>query len=80
MSYERTSRAVFGLNNRKSGVNMHLRFYPFKKNSEMCRVWMNIIHLTMAPTRHISDFFFEMDKTTGAYSLQIYHHLSQIQL
>ena len=30
-------------------------------------------------TRHISSFF-EMDKTAGAYSLQLYDYLSQIQL
>ena len=30
---------AFGLNNRKSGMNKHLRFFPFPKNSEMCRVW-----------------------------------------
>ena len=29
-------------------------------------------------TRHISDFFFEMDKTADAYSLAIYDYLSQI--
>ena len=51
---------------------------------------MRIIHLTMAPTRHISDLkyapthgvfpsFLEMDKTTAAYSLQIYDYLIQIQ-
>ena len=49
------SRAIFGLNDRKSGVNRHLRFYPFPKNSEMCRVWVHIIHLTMSHTRHLSE-------------------------
>ena len=49
-------RAVFGLNNRKSEVNRrHLRFCPFPKNAEMCRASVRIIHLTMAPTRHISE-------------------------
>ena len=48
------------------------------------------IHLTMAPTRHISELkytpshgtfpsFLEIDETVGAYSLQIYEYLSQIQ-
>ena len=56
----------------------------------MCRVWVSIINLTMAPTRHISELkyapthgifpcFLEMDKTAGAYSLHIYDYLSQIQ-
>ena len=56
----------------------------------MCRMWVRIIHLTMSPTRHISEWkyapthgtflsFFEMDKTAYAYSLQIYDYLSQIQ-
>ena len=56
----------------------------------MCRVWVRIIHLTMAPTRHIFELkyapthvtfqgFFEMDKTIGAYALQIFYYLSQIQ-
>ena len=76
------SHAVFILNNRKSVVNRHLRFCPFLKSSEMCRVWVRIIPLTMAPTRHISELiyapthgtfpsFWEMDKTGDAYSLQI---------
>ena len=50
-----STRAAFDLNNRKSGVNRHLRFCTFPTNSEMCRVWVRIIHLTMAPTRHISE-------------------------
>ena len=52
----------------------------------MCRVWVRIINLAMAPTRHISELkyvptqgtfpsFLEMDKTAGAYSLQIYDYL-----
>ena len=63
---------------------------PFQKNSEMCRVWVRIIHLTMPPTRHISasnyarthgtfTHYFETDITAGNYSLQIYDYLSQIQ-
>ena len=83
-------RAVFGLNNRKFGVNWHLRFCPFQKKSEICGVWVRIIHLTEAHTRHISELkfapthgtfssFFGMDKTAGAYSLQICDYLSQIQ-
>ena len=35
-----SSCAVFGCNNRKSGVTRHLRFFPFPKNLEMCRVWV----------------------------------------
>ena len=31
-----SSCAVFGGNNRKSGVNRHLRFFPFPENLEMC--------------------------------------------
>ena len=52
----------------------------------MYRVWVRIIHLTMAPTWHISELkyapthgtfpsFLEMDKTAGAYALQIYDQL-----
>ena len=83
-------RAVFGLNNRKPGVNRHLRLCPFPKNSEMCRGCVRIIHLTMAPIRHISELKYaarhgtfprllEMDKTARAYSQQIYDYLSRIQ-
>ena len=50
-----SSRAVFGLHNHKSGVNIHMRFYLFPKNSEMCLVWVRIIHLTIAPTRHTTE-------------------------
>ena len=40
------SRAGFDLNNRKSGVNWHLRFCQFPKNSEACRVgWVLFIKL-----------------------------------
>ena len=57
----------------------------------MCRVWMHIysfdhgIHTAhfrvkiRAHTRRISEFL-EMDKILGAYSIQIYDYLSQIQL
>ena len=59
-----SSCAVFSLNDRKSGVNRHLLFYPFQKKSEMCCVYVRIIHTTMAPTRHISqlkyDFFLNL--------------------
>ena len=41
-------RAVFDLNNRKSGVNRHLRFCPFPKNSGMCREWVRILTLKCA--------------------------------
>ena len=85
------SRAVFGLNNHKSGVNKHLPFCSFPKNSEMCRLWVHIIYLSMAPIRHISELKYapthgtfpsllEIDETTGKpNSLQIYDYLSQIQ-
>ena len=86
-----SSCAVFGLNTSKSGVNRHLRFCQFPKNSEMYRVWVRINNLTMASTQNISELkyvpthgtfpsFWEMDKAAGAYSLQIYDYLSQIQL
>ena len=54
-------------------------------------MWVRIIHLTMPPTRYISElkyapthdtfpsFFLKIDKTPGAYSLQIYDYLSQTQ-
>ena len=60
-----SSLAVFGWNNRRSGV----RFCPFQKNSEMCRVWVCILTLKYAVcgamvewikrphTRHTSEFF-----------------------
>ena len=62
-----SSRAVFGLHNRKSGVNGHLGFCPFQKNSEMCHVWVRIIHLTMAPTRQISEL--KYTPTHGTYRI-----------
>ena len=57
----RSSRSVFGLHNRKSGVNRHLRFCQFSKNSEVCRVgyvsfikpWHHTLHISelkYAPT------------------------------
>ena len=55
---------------------MHLRFWPFPKNSETCHVWVRIIHLTMAPTHGTFPSFLEMDKTAGAYSLQIYDYFT----
>ena len=63
-----SSRAVFDLNNHKSGVNRHLRFCPFPKNSEVCRVgcvlfikpWHHTLHISelkYGSARHISEFF-----------------------
>ena len=86
----RSSRAVFGLNNRKSGVNRHLRFCQFPKKSEVCRVgcvlfmkpWHHTLHISelkYAPTHGIFKNFGEIGKTAGAYSLQIYDYLSQMQ-
>ena len=43
-----SSRAVFDLNNRKYGVNRHMRFCQFPKNSEMCRVWVRILIMKYA--------------------------------
>ena len=87
-----SSRAVFVFNNRKAGVNRHLRFCPFPKKTRifMYLEWVRIIHLTMTPTRHISELKYarthgtfpnilETDKTAGDHSLQIYDYLSQIQ-
>ena len=59
-----TSRNVFGLNSRESGVNRYLRFNPFplKKrkyayfNSEMCRVGAMVKWIIRTHTLHISDF------------------------
>ena len=57
---------VVSLNNRESGVNRHLRFYPFPKK--------------LGNVACVGAYFnSEMDKTAGAYSLQIYDYLSQIQ-
>ena len=33
------------LNNHNSGVNRHLQFYLFPKDSEMCHVWVRILTL-----------------------------------
>ena len=86
----RSSRSVFDLNYRKSGVNRHLRFCQFPKNSEVCRVgwilfiqpWHHTLHISefkYAPTHGTFPSFLEIGKTAGAYSLQIYDYLSQIQ-
>ena len=52
----------------------------------MCRVWVRILTLKYAVceliirTQHGTlPSFLEIDKTAGAYSLQIYDYLSQIQ-
>ena len=86
-----SSRAVFDLlNSRKFGVNRHLRFFPFSKNSnvpyvgayfnpEVCRVWVPWFNEYYAATHGTFPSFLEIDKTTGAYSLQIYAYLSPIQ-
>ena len=85
-----SSRAVFDSNTRKSGVNRHLRFRQFPKNSEGCRVgcelfikpWhhtLHILELKYALTHGTFPSFFEIDKTGGACSLQIYDYLSKIQ-
>ena len=73
----RSSRAVFDLNNRKSGVNRHLRYCQFPKNSEVSRVgcvlfikpWHHTLHLSLlkyAPTHGAFSIFLEIDKTAGA--------------
>ena len=51
-----SSRAVFGLNNRKSGVNRHLRFYPFPKTRKcaMCYSVTTTILQTIATTIQIT--------------------------
>ena len=85
-----SSRAVFDLNNRKYGVNRHLLFCQLPKTSEMYRVWcvlfikpwhhtLRILELKYAPTHCAFPSFWEIDKTAGAYSLEIYDYLSQIQ-
>ena len=85
-----SSRAVFDLNNRKSGVNRHLRFCQFPKklenvpcvgayfNFEMCRVWCPCLMNNTHPTRRTSEFFGNW-QNRRSYSLQIYDYLSQIQ-
>ena len=85
-----SSRAVFDLNDRKSGVNRHLRFCRFPKNLDACRVgcvlfitpWHHKLHISelkYALTQGTFPSFGEIAKTAGAYSLQIYDYLSQIQ-
>ena len=85
-----SSRAVFDLNNFKSGVNMHLRFCQFPKNSEVCRVgcvlfikpWHHTLHISelkYATTHCTFPSFLESNKTAGAFSPQICDYLSQIQ-
>ena len=74
----------------KSGVNRHLVFCQFLNNSEVCRVgcvlfikpWHHTLHISdlkYAPTHGTFPSFLEIDKTAGAYWLQIYDYLSQIQ-
>ena len=69
----RSFRAVFDLNNRKSGVNRHLRFFQFPKHSEVCRVgcvlfikpWHHTLHISelkYAPTHGTFPGFLEIDK------------------
>ena len=64
-----SSRAVFDLNNRKSEVNRHLKFYPLKKKSKICLVWVGAYFNSemcrvgvMVNTRHISEFFWKWTK------------------
>ena len=83
------SSAVFDSNIRKSGVNRHLRFCQFPENSEVCRVGSVLFIKSWHHTLHISELkyalthgtfpsFLEIDKTAGAYSLQVWDYLSQI--
>ena len=85
-----SSRAVFDLNNLKSGVNRHQRFCQFQKDSEICCVgcvlfikpWHHTLHISelkYAPTHGTFPNFLEIYKTAGAASLQIWDYLSQIQ-
>ena len=69
-------------------MNRHLRFYQFPKNSEVYRVvcvlfikpWQRVnFRVKYAPTHGTFPSFLEIDKTAGAYSLQIYDYISQIQ-
>ena len=62
-----------------TGVNMHLWFFPYPKNSEMSRMWVPGLNEQYAPTHGTVQSFLEMEKTADAYSLQIYDYLSQIQ-
>ena len=72
-------------------MNRHLLFCQFPKNLEVCRVgcvlfikpWHHTLHISelkYEPTHGAFPIFLEIDKTAGAYSLQIYDYLSQIQL
>ena len=66
-------------------------FVYFRKNTKVCRVgcilfikpWHHTLHISelkYALTHGTFPSFLEIDKTAGAYSLQIYDYLSQIQL
>ena len=86
-----SSRAVFELNNQKSGVNTHLQFCQLPKNLETGRVWVRILTRKCAVCQchglmnnlhlHTAHFlsFLKIDKAAGAYSLQIFYYLCQIQ-
>ena len=85
-----SSRAVFDLNYRKSGVNRQLRLCHFSKNLEGCRVGCVLFIKPWHNTLHISELKYglkhgtftsllEIYKTARAYSLQIYNYLSKIQ-
>ena len=65
----------------------HLRFYQFPKNAEVCRVgyvlfikpWHHTLHISelkYANTYGTFPSFLEIDKTAGAYSLQIWDYLT----
>ena len=63
-----SSRAVFDLNNRKSGVNRQLPFYQFPKNSEMCRVgslfikpWQYTLHISELKYAHTRHWILDLD-------------------
>ena len=48
----------FTSDNLKSGVNRHLRFYPFPKNWEMRRVWCHgLTNITHPHTAHFRVFW-----------------------
>ena len=85
-----SSRTVFDLNNRKSGVNGHLRFCQFPKNSEVCRVgcvlfikpWHHTLHISelkYAPTHGTFPSIFWKLTKLQVLSLQICFYLSQKQ-
>ena len=68
-----SSRAEFDLNNRKSGVNRHLRFCQFPKNSEVCLIgcvlfikpWHHTLHISelkYAPTHGTFPSFWKLTK------------------